>query len=161
MLSVGKSEDNKNVFYKVATSPGDWCSIQIDDLWGYGTDEKSANNPCPDGWRVPIYDELDELSDNYSQLTTNAYGQNGYYFVGEYIYIEAIPQVFFPGAGYRSHDVYTYRRGNNGYYWSSDPNYTGADNLGFNSSDVSMYGNVRANGYSVRCVQAIDEVAEL
>ena len=161
MPSVGKSEDNKNVFYKVTTSPYDWCSFQIDDLWGYGTDEKSANNPCPDGWRVPTYDELDELSGNYSQWTANADGQNGYYFVGEYIYIEDIPQVFFPGAGYRSHDVYTYRRGNNGYYWSSDPNYTGADNLGFNSSDVSMYGNVRANGYSVRCVQAIDEVAEL
>ena len=164
MASVGKSEDNKNVFYKVTTSPYDWCKVPNDALWNSGTEEapvKTDTDPCPDGWRVPTYDELDELSGNYSQWTANADGQNGYYFVGEYIYIEAIPQVFFPGAGYRSHDVYTYRRGNNGYYWSSDPNYTGADNLGFNSSDVSMYGNVRANGYSVRCVQAIDEVAEL
>ena len=156
MPSVGKSEDNKNVFYKVTTSPYDWCKVPNDALWNSGTEEapvKTDTDPCPDGWRVPTYDELDELSGNYSQWTANADGQNGYYFVGEYIYIEDIPQVFFPGAGYRSHDVYTYRRGNNGYYWSSDPNYTGADNLGFNSSDVSMYGNVRANGYSVRCVQ--------
>jgi len=153
MPSVGKSEDNKNVFYRVTTGPYDWCSVQKDDLWGYGTDEKSANNPCPDGWRVPTYDELDELRDNYSQWTTNADGHIGYYFVGEYTYTEDIPQVFFPAAGCRSNYGGALNRGDGGYYWSSRPVNTNAYGLHFNGSEVYMQNYLRAYGFSVRCVQ--------
>ncbi|MEI3590837.1 MAG: hypothetical protein V8Q44_08155 [Alistipes ihumii] len=46
----------------------------------------------------------------------------------------------------------------NGYYWSSSPNYGGnnnAGNLNFNSGNVNpLNNNNRANGFSVRCVQA-------
>ena len=153
MPSVGKSEDNKNVFYRVTTGPYDWCSVQKDDLWGYGTDEKSANNPCPDGWRIPTYDELDELRDNYSQWTTNADGHIGYYFVGEYTYTEDIPQVFFPAAGCRSNYGGVLNRGDGGYYWSSRPVNTNAYGLHFNGSGEYMQNYLRAYGFSVRCVQ--------
>lgn len=155
MPSVGKSEENKNVFYKVTTNPYDWCTIQINDLWGYGTNEKSATDPCPDGWRVPTYRELNVLSDgNYSSWTTNAEGQNGYYFVGEYTNIEGISQVFLPAAGDRKYNGNAYDRGSYGYYWSSTSGSETAYILYFYSSYVNMnFTPNRAYGFSVRCVQ--------
>ena len=50
-----------------------------------------------------------------------------------------------------------YNRGANGYYWSSTP-YTGSDvsayYLDFSSGNVRRVNNVRANGFSLRCVLA-------
>ena len=156
MPSVGKSEDNKDVFYKVTTSPYDWCSVQLDDLWAGENGAKTSSDPCPDGWRVPTNDELSALSDNYSSWTANAEGQDGYYFVGEYTYMDGIPQVFFPAAGYRNYDGDADDRGNYGYYWSSEPNGRSAYYLYFRSSYVGMGSYYRAIGFSVRCVQVID-----
>lgn len=66
--------------------------------------------------------------------------------------------LFLPAAGLRDFSsgelAYT---SSNGYYWSSSPYYGGysrAGNLGFNSGSVApLYGNNRAYGFSVRCVQ--------
>jgi uncharacterized protein (TIGR02145 family) len=89
--------------------------------------------------------------------------QKGRYFSGDYTYLENAPQIFFPAAGRRSfHDGYAYVRGDYGYYWSSRPGSSYAYYLYFSSSGVDMsYYDSRAYGFSVRCVQATDEVAEL
>lgn len=151
MPSWGSSETYKDAFFY---GPVDWCNQQIDDLWMDGEGKKTKKDPCPTGWRVPTYDELHALSKNYSWSTKD--NQIGSYFVGEYTYIEGLPQVFFPAAGYRDYDVDAYYRGYDGFYWSSRPSGASAGSLRFDSSDVYMFNHNRANGYSVRCVQVID-----
>ena len=157
MPSVGQAEENKDKFYYVSVSPYDWSKVQKDDLWNSGTESapvKTKNDPCPDGWRVPTYAELDKLNGNYSSWITVG-GQKGRYFSGDYTYLDNAPQVFFPAAGCRkSRDDNAYYRGGSGYYWSSRPLNDYAYGLNFDSGGVSTSDlNNRASGYSVRCVQ--------
>lgn len=89
-------------------------------------------------------------------------GQPGNWFSGPNSYTETVPQVFFPAAGDRSYgDGTAGHRGGCGLYWSSRPTSPGATTLYFYGSYVYMSSYYRAYGYSVRCVQATDEVAEL
>ena len=148
----GNHKSNANVFY---TDYGDWVDPRNDELWNSGTESKPVKteyDPCPDGWRIPTYAELSELSKNHSSWTSEN-GQSGYWFSGASSYTETVPQIFFPAAGYRYASL-TYKRGNYGYYWSSRPYTKYAYRLSVDSSFVSMnLFDFRANGYSVRCVQ--------
>ena len=156
MPSVAQSEENKDKFYSVLESPYDWSKVQKDDLWNSGTKDnpvKTEYDPCPEGWRVPTYAELDELNNNYSSFMTVG-GQKGRYLCGDYTYLDNAPQIFFPAAGYRSDDGGSARdRGYQGYYWSSRLYDTLANRLFFYGSDVTMGSGFRARGFSVRCVQ--------
>ena len=165
-VSVGESVSNSGNFYTGSYSTDyDWLYPQDDALWNSGSESapvKTEYDPCPEGWRVPTYAELDELSNNYSSLTTADNGQKGRWFSGPNSYTATVPQVFFPAAGCRHYDGgYACYRGLYGYYFSSRPDSTWADYLSFSSGYVGMYNFGRAYGYSVRCVQATDEVAEL
>ena len=159
-LGIGQSKENANKFYYNSSSPYDWCSPQNDNLWNSGTEEnpvKTENDPCPEGWRVPTYAELDELTNNYSSFTTDDNGHSGRWFSGPNSYTASVPQVFFPAAGIRDYyDVHVYARGCRGDYWSSRPNSSYAGCHSFSSSTVGMYYDGRAYGYSVRCVQVTD-----
>lgn len=156
MPSVGNAEENKDKFYYASESPYDWSKVQKDDLWNSGTEDdpvKTKYDPCPEGWRVPTYAELDKLSNSYSSFTTVG-EQKGRYLCGDYTYLDNAPQVFFPAAGSRNILAGSaYYRGGYGSYWSSSPYYTSAYYLDFGSSDVDMRSYYRAFGYSVRCVQ--------
>jgi uncharacterized protein (TIGR02145 family) len=164
-LSTGQSKANEDKFYYNSSSPWDWCSPKDNMLWNSGSESnplKTEYDPCPEGWRVPTYAELHELNDNYSSLTTADNGQKGIWFSGPNSYTASVPQVFFPAAGCRSDEEGgAFCRGNFGYYWSSRPDLFYAGSLYFDGSGVSMGYNFRAYGFSVRCVQATDEVAEL
>ena len=154
---TGNHKSKSNIFY-TAFNNGDWVDPRNDKLWNSGTEEnpkKTEYDPCPEGWRVPTYAELDELNNNYSSWTTNENGQPGYWFSGASSYTATEPQVFFPAAGYRgSNDGYAYNRGDSGRYWSSRPGSTYALRLHFGSGDVDMRSDGRrAYGCSVRCVQ--------
>ena len=151
----GNHKSNANVFY---TGSNDWVDPRNDELWNSGTESnpvKTEYDPCPDGWRVPTYAELSELSKNHSSWTSEN-GQSGYWFSGASSYTETVPQLFFPAAGYRYYgDGNANGRCYYGFYWSSRPyNYGSlAYYLTFGSSLVSIDFNYRAYGYSVRCVQ--------
>lgn len=158
----GQKEKYSNTFFIVRSEYNyDWLYPQDDNLWNSGTEEnpvKTEYDPCPEGWRVPTYAELDRLSNNYSSFMTVG-NQKGYYFCGDYTYLDNAPQVFFPAAGYRNgSNGGTNSRGYGGYYWSSRPHNTHAHYLLFRSNDV-LLGNfsssldARALGSSVRCVQ--------
>ena len=159
---VGQDASMAGYFF---TGSSDWVETRDDSMWNSGTEDapvKTANDPCPSGWRVPTYSELKALQTDYSDWTTND-GQSGYYFSGAsttvydtYPLKDDKPRVFFPAAGYRYYDGNASLRGDYGYYWSSKPSTPNANDLFFGSSGVNVRSTFRANGYSVRCVQAID-----
>lgn len=159
--SVGQDVSSKNIFYKVASSPYDWCSSPNDKLWNSNTETipiKTDSDPCPNGWRVPTKSELDALRANKSDWTSYN-SQNGYWFSGSVSYNQEMQNksaVFFSASGFRDCDGGGVNyRGTDGGYWSSSPNGTNAWNIYFiNGSAATGYAN-RANGYSVRCVRGI------
>jgi uncharacterized protein (TIGR02145 family) len=160
-LATGQSKDNENKFYYNSSSPWDWCDTPYDNLWNSGTEDnpvKTEYDPCPSGWRVPTYAELEGLIENYSSWTTDKNGQSGYWFSGASSYTETVPQVFFPAVGALHHlDGRTTSRGTYGGYWSSCPDGTLSKYLTFLSNIlVSPSSYERACGNSVRCVQAAD-----
>ncbi len=150
-------EKYSNTFFTNSSFPYDWVSPQDDELWNSGTESapvKTKYDPCPTGWRVPTYAELDGLSNNYSSWTT-VDGQKGRYFAGDYTYLADAPQVFFPAAGDNYYgDGHALNRGIHGFYWSSRLYGSTAYHFGFDSSSTGMNRlGRRSYGYSVRCVQ--------
>ena len=119
--------------------------------WNYALDASTTweqeNDPCPEGWRVPTYAELNTLvSATHEWGTLNGvYG----YFIGD---VE--PKLFLPAAGRRySIDGSLSYVGTTGSYWSSTSDSSEADLLYF-FADLSFGtdGSGRPNGFSVRCV---------
>ena len=154
----GQKDIYSNTFFTASESPYDWTSPQDDNLWNSGTEDnpvKTEYDPCPEGWRVPTYAELERLNNSYSSFMTVG-EQKGLYLCGDYTYLDNAPQVFFPAAGYCYYtDGRADFRGDLGYYWSSRPYSAYAYCLCLDSSsnvDMFNYGN-RAIGLSVRCVQ--------
>jgi len=136
-------------FIKQNASPYDWRSPQDDALWNSGTEAapvKTANDPCPAGWRVPTSAELQKLVDAGGVWKNTApYG---------YIFGSGTNTLFLPAAGYRSRSDGTLgNAGWNGYYWSAAAN--GADYayfLRFDSDGANRSLSNRPYGFSVRCV---------
>ena len=155
-LQGGQSSSNENVFF---IGPDDWLYQRDDQLWNSGTEDspvKTEYDPCPAGWRIPTYAELEELSQNHSEWIINENSQSGYWFSGSSSYSTEVAQVFFPAAGRRYNafgDGYAGNRGDNGYYWSSRPYSSGAYRLNFSNGNANMSNLSRMDGYSVRCVQ--------
>ncbi|MBR5103698.1 MAG: hypothetical protein IKV05_03335 [Bacteroidales bacterium] len=148
-VATGQSAGNAGKFYYSQSSPYNWVDVQNDNLWNAGTEEnpvKTEYDPCPSGWRVPTYAELNKLRQNKSACTTNAAGQNGYWFSGMTAYSDTAPQVFFPAAGgLGGYYGYPVNRGGVGYYWSSR-SYSLL-------RDTDIYSDYCTNGFSVRCVR--------
>ena len=128
-------------------SPYDWRSPQNDNFWNSGNETipvKTANDPCPNGWRMPTKTEFTTLG-NGEWTNTPA---NGLRFGS------GTEILFLPAAGFHrgSNGSLDYV-GSNGHYWSSTPNNKTAYRLLFWSNHVSIDGGPdRANGLSIRCV---------
>ena len=155
----GQSSNSENVFFTCPDYPYDWLYPQDDYLWNSGTESepvKTENDPCPQGWRVPTYAELEELSKNHSEWTINENSQPGYWFSGSSSYSSEVAQVFFPAAGGRGHNGDANSRGDGGCYWSSRPADSNVDVLLFVNEGTVMGNYFRADGVSVRCVQVTD-----
>ena len=157
-LVGGQHSSNANAFF-VSTKEYnyDWVHPQDGTLWNSGSEKKPAKteyDPCPSGWRVPTREELDELSLNYSEWTTNSVGQGGYWFSGPNTYSELVPRVFFPAAGQRDYDgVAVYRNGRCS-YWSSSSYRDNASQGACRLDGTGVYNCYgRAFGFAIRCVQ--------
>ena len=156
-LAIGQSKDNENIFYSIAENsyPYDWCTPQNDNLWNSGTEDnpvKTEYDPCPAGWRVPTYAELERLSYN-SLYWTIVDDQNGYWVSSASSNLEKVTKVFFPAAGSSQYIGECRGRGQIGHYWSSMPNRVAASNFYFNPTAIGFSSSYRGSGFSVRCVQ--------
>jgi len=121
-----------------------WDGSSTDgDTW------EKANDPCPPGWRVPIYEEQVSLLNSGSEAATLNGIKGRYFGNGE-------QRVFFPAVGYRrASDGKLYSAGIAGGYWNStpDPDYSkSAYHLGFFGANVYIGSYRYSSGHSVRCV---------
>lgn len=103
-----------------------------------------------DVWRMPTYEELQELVDNcvWEWMTQN--GMKGYRVTGK-----NGNSIFLPAAGWRS-GVVQYYKGVNGIYWCSTPyvgsNYGNAYRMDFGNGYQRTSHSARYDGISVRPV---------
>jgi uncharacterized protein (TIGR02145 family) len=116
--------------------PFDWRSPKNDNLW---QGVNGVNNPCPSGYRLPTYAELE--AERVSWSSTNSAGAF------------ASP-LKLPVAGYRYYTTGSLDLvGTDVFYWSSTVNGTNAISLYFYGSTADMGVHYRADGYSVRCIK--------
>ena len=151
---AGNQESMSDAFY---INNRNWVYPDCDMLWNLGSESdpiKTEFDPCPAGWRVPTYAELDELNDNYSSRSVDENGRLGYWFSGLSPYSELVPQIFLSAAGYRYRDGEAKYRNYRGRYWSSKPEEDAtASHLYFSKNVMMDNSGTRAYGSSVRCVQ--------
>ncbi|ARV07375.1 hypothetical protein BTO04_12055 [Polaribacter sp. SA4-10] len=124
------------------TGNSDWLSTQDDVRWSTGTEiapVKTANDPCPSGYRVPTETELTQ-----EHLSWSSNDSDGA--------IDSPLKLPLAGRRYSSNGT-LYSVGSNGYYWSSTVSSTGARFLYFDSSNANMYNDTRTYGFSVRCIK--------
>ncbi len=134
----------------IVAANGAWNVIET-------TQVKTANDPCPSGYRVPTRNEWVSI---YSSTPVNT--QTNWSNVGthnssatNYSFGKNVNNCFFlPASGYRNNNNGTLsNRGGYGAYWSSTENGTNAYSFAFDSSSLNPAMTYsRLNCFSVRCV---------
>ena len=145
----------------------DWHYYSRDNsLWTTSDKAKSIYDPCPAGWRVPdggdngVWSKALGSSSDFTVSSLYDSTNEGMNFSGKF---GSASTIWYPASGGREGNYNLGAVGFHGFYWSASPVSDYAYHLSFNldgyvspSSD-----NPRVNGFSVRCLQVIDEVAEL
>jgi hypothetical protein len=123
-------------FITINSGNYDWRSPQNDNLW---QGVSGVNNPCPSGYRLPTDTELE--AERASWGTNNAAGAFG-------------SPLKLPMSGYRNYSNGSLNNvGTFGYYWSSTVSGANSRYLNLDSSDASVFTDIRAYGFSVRCIK--------
>lgn len=123
-------------FILASSDPGDWRFLQNDTLW---QGVAGTNNPCPAGFRLPTAVELD--TERLSWSSQDYYGAF------------ASPLKFVPAGCRDSSNGSLIDAGSGGFYWSSTVDGRFSLNLYFCSSGAVMVNDLRAVGFSVRCLK--------
>jgi hypothetical protein len=135
-LSTSDVPVNAN-FIKSNNGNYDWRSTQNNSLW---QGVNGVNNPCPTGYRIPTYTELNE-----ERLSWSANNNS----IGAF----ASP-LKLPLAGYRDYNTGSlYNASIYGCFWSSTIDGTYSRYLEFYNVSASLETFYRAPGLSVRCIK--------
>ena len=120
-----------------------------DGSWSDTT--KTANDPCPVGFRVPTKSQWGGIINYNTQSVVGSWNGDAVNYSSGRFFGNGL---MLPAAGYRpSASGSLDNRGGNGYYWSSTQYMNiSAWELGFGSSAVGLNVLSRRDGYSVRCV---------
>ena len=111
-----------------------------------GTEWERANDPCPDGWRVPTNTEIQSLI-NAGSGWTSYNGVNGR------IFGSGANRIFLPFAGWLQAGGGATNLGISALYWSNTPVAGNGLAFSFGTGFTNMVNALRANGASVRCVE--------
>jgi len=134
----------------ITSSTTDWMNTPNNSLWGSA---KTANDPCPTGYRVPTQPEWGSIfNGGTTQGAPTTATANTWTWTGNGYKVGST--LFLPAAGYRTN--YTGELSNvgqYGYYWSSTINGVNSYSLLLTSGSVLPGANSsRITGMSVRCV---------
>jgi uncharacterized protein (TIGR02145 family) len=136
-----------------ATAITPWnTTTAANGAWADGS--KTANDPCPTGYRVPTNAQW-LLVDSYNtQTTTGSFINNATNFGAARHFGAGANKLTLPAAGSRTASAGALSlRGNYGYYWSSSTeNLSQASHLNVTTGNAFTSSNNRAFGLSVRCV---------
>ena len=115
-----------------------------------GSTWASANDPCPDGWRLPTHNEFENL---YQAGYYSAWiSLNGVY--GRYYGTSVSNSIFLPASGFRFFNNGELRsRGAYGHYWSSTVSGDDAYRFYLYNNNFILDPLNRADGCCVRCVK--------
>jgi uncharacterized protein (TIGR02145 family) len=161
-LKEYQSLDNADVYFDVPglLNPKTFPHYRS-TLWNHGSDEapvRSEYDPCPEGWRVPTYNELTTIVSNRVWGICN--GQYGCYFTDSNTQQLSVSQIFLPATGLID-DGFADCRGNGGCYWSSLSSENAFHNmLVFDPIDyfLDTWLSNKAPAAAVRCVKDDTEV---
>ena len=119
--------------------------------WADGS--KTANDPCPTGYRVPTNAQWSLVDSYNAQTTTGSFSNNANNFGAARHFGDGANKLTLPAAGARlNSNGALLNRGLYGYYWSSTESGTYAYSLYFSSSFALTLIDFRTYGFSVRCV---------
>jgi hypothetical protein len=155
----------------------DWMNESDNALWGGGVGvEKTENDPCPDGYRVPSKADFDILHNAYENSGSNYYFKRISETYWEYRNIVPVINSAWPAAGRRQGSPVS-PEGNGGqlkysgtgssqgqlFYWTRTPmnvsgiSWRGASHRLYSTNTNLLYPDHevggRADAYSVRCVK--------
>jgi uncharacterized protein (TIGR02145 family) len=147
-------------FIQTTSTPHDWRTPKNDYLWDLnqvGTSSaspsKSVYDPCPIGWRVPTYYELNGIR---TINTRESVAAAPYKTAGILITPSGVsePTLFLPAGGYRRFDTGMFHSiGTHGYYWSSSvPGNNNAYDCYFENMNPRLGSAERGKAYNSRCV---------
>ena len=142
-----ENSEDAGMFFQWNRSTG-WSATGDVVGWDNSIHENSnwEGDPCPAGWRVPSFIELEFLKNLGSTWTTKN-GVNGRTFG------TAPNQIFLPAVGLRQGTDGALGVITSGFYWSRSPSdANNAVRLGFNADSINLQANPRNFGFSVRCV---------
>lgn len=143
-----------------ATSVVDWSTTRADDgAWNVSevSPVKTANDPCPIGYRVPTRNEWRSIFIDQDGNSINIPNAPGSTWLSEIRYDSGKivnNSMYLPAAGYRMRITgEPYALNAFGLYWSSTEFGGGAYDVFFYSSEVIDNWDERDLGISVRCVK--------
>lgn len=123
-------------FILTPNTPNDWRSPQNSNLW---QGVNGVNNPCPSGYRLPTYSELNAERTSWSSSTTSGA-------------FTSILKITMAGARNMS-DGSLNHVGVNGFYLTSTVSGSISNYLWFPNNTASMGNLHRGHGHSVRCIK--------
>jgi uncharacterized protein (TIGR02145 family) len=132
---------------------GGWNTVPAAANGAWADGSKTANDPCPAGYRVPTIAQWNLVDSYNAQTTTGSFSNNETNFGAARQFGSGANTLTLPAAGFRANsNGALYSRGSNGFYWSSSVTSTYALYLSFTSSNASTSVSNRADSFSVRCV---------
>ena len=110
-----------------------------------------ANNPCPQGWRIPTYYEFRTLLD--TSKVKNEWVEQGGIFGRKFTDLNTKNSIFIPAAGYRGYNGSAHSAGVCGCYWSCEKYINkNAYYFYFYGSGANLFDGNEAYGFFIRPV---------